>query len=140
METETEKLVKKFIIGLIVVIIFAIPTVIFLINKFIYNDSSIIKKIDNKETFMILVKDYSCNNCIEIKNIIEDNNYDCVELNSYEENKYKNVLNKIDLSLSDIKTPSVIYVDKGKVYSFLVDVKISELRTYLKNINNLGSE
>lgn len=140
METGTEKLVKKFIIGLIVVIIFAIPTVIFLINKFIYNDSSIIKKIDNKETFMILVKDYSCNNCIEIKNIIEDNNYDCVELNSYEENKYKNVLNKIDLSLSDIKTPSVIYVDKGKVYSFLVDVKISELRTYLKNINNLGSE
>ncbi len=140
METETEKLVKKFIIGLIVVIIFAIPTVIFLINKFIYNDSSIIKKIDNKETFMILVKDYSCNNCIEIKNIIEDNNYDCVELNSYEENKYKNVLNKIDLSLSDIKTPSVIYVDKGKVYSFLVDVKISELKTYLKNINNLGSE
>lgn len=140
METETEKLVKKFIIGLIVVIIFAIPTVIFLINKFIYNDSSIIKKVNNKETFMILVKDYSCNNCIEIKNIIEDNNYDCVELNSYEENKYKNVLNKIDLSLSDIKTPSVIYVDKGKVYSFLVDVKISELRTYLKNINNLGSE
>ncbi len=140
METETEKLVKKFIIGLIVVIIFAIPTVIFLINKFIYNDSSIIKKIDNKETFMILVKDYSCNNCIEIKNIIEDNNYDCVELNSYEENKYKNVLNKIDLSLSDIKTPSVIYVDKGKVYSFLVDVKIGELKTYLKNINNLGSE
>lgn len=140
METGTEKLVKKFIIGLIVVIIFAIPTVIFLINKFIYNDSSIIKKIDNKETFMILVKDYSCNNCIEIKNIIEDNNYDCVELNSYEENKYKNVLNKIDLSLSDIKTPSVIYVDKGKVYSFLVDVKISELKTYLKNINNLGSE
>lgn len=140
METGTEKLVKKFIIGLIVVIIFAIPTVIFLINKFIYNDSSIIKKVNNKETFMILVKDYSCNNCIEIKNIIEDNNYDCVELNSYEENKYKNVLNKIDLSLSDIKTPSVIYVDKGKVYSFLVDVKISELRTYLKNINNLGSE
>ena len=140
METGTEKLVKKFIIGLIVVIIFAIPTVIFLINKFIYNDSSIIKKIDNKETFMILVKDYSCNNCIEIKNIIEDNNYDCVELNSYEENKYKNVLNKIDLSLSDIKTPSVIYVDKGKVYSFLVDVKISELKTYLKTINNLGSE
>lgn len=140
METETEKLVKKFIIGLIVVIIFAIPTVIFLINKFIYNDSSIIKKVNNKETFMILVKDYSCNNCIEIKNIIEDNNYDCVELNSYEENKYKNVLNKIDLSLSDIKTPSVIYVDKGKVYSFLVDVKISELKTYLKNINNLGSE
>ena len=89
---------------------------------------------------MILVKDYSCNNCKEIKNIIEDNNYDCVELNSYEENKYKNVLNKIDLSLSDIKTPSVIYVDKGKVYSFLVDVKISELKTYLKNINNLGSE
>ena len=39
METGTEKLVKKFIIGLIVVIIFAIPTVIFLINKFIYNDS-----------------------------------------------------------------------------------------------------
>ncbi len=140
METGTEKLVKKFIIGLIVVIIFAIPTVIFLINKFIYNDSSIIKKVNNKETFMILVKDYSCNNCIEIKNIIEDNNYDCVELNSYEENKYKNVLNKIDLSLSDIKTPSVIYVDKGKVYSFLVDVKISELKTYLKNINNLGSE
>lgn len=140
METETEKLVKKFIIGLIVVIIFAIPTVIFLINKFIYNDSSIIKKVNNKETFMILVKDYSCNNCIEIKNIIEDNNYDCVELNSYEENKYKNVLNKIDLSLSDIKTPSVIYVDKGKVYSFLVDVKIGELKTYLKNINNLGSE
>lgn len=140
METGTEKLVKKFIIGLIVVIIFAIPTVIFLINKFIYNDSSIIKKVNNKETFMILVKDYSCNNCKEIKNIIEDNNYDCVELNSYEENKYKNVLNKIDLSLSDIKTPSVIYVDKGKVYSFLVDVKISELRTYLKNINNLGSE
>lgn len=140
METGTEKLVKKFIIGLIVVIIFAIPTVIFLINKFIYNDSSIIKKVNNKETFMILVKDYSCNNCIEIKNIIEDNNYDCVELNSYEENKYKNVLNKIDLSLSDIKTPSVIYVDKGKVYSFLVDVKIGELKTYLKNINNLGSE
>ena len=61
---------NKFLIGILVALIFIIPLFLFFKNKIIDNED-ITKKIRNKETLIILVVE---NNCIECKNYQEQLN------------------------------------------------------------------
>lgn len=137
-ETETDKLVKRFSTGVIITIIFTIPVIIFIINKFIYKDSSIINKVNNKDTFVVLVKDSKCKKCSKLKELIIDSNYSYAELNQEDTTRYNKTIKKLNLSTDDVTAPTIIYVKKGKTYSFIVNASMKDFKEYLDYLKKLG--
>lgn len=136
-ETETDKLVKKFGVSVVLLIIISTLSIIFILNKFTYKEHSIIKKVNNKETFIVLVKNSKCQKCSKLKELINDTNYSYIELNE-KDTKYNKIIKKLKLSTDDITVPTIIYVKKGKTYSFLVDASIDDFKEYLDNLKDVG--
>lgn len=135
MSEETTELKKKFIFGIAVVLLFFIPAVFIFINKFNdSNDPPIIKRIENKETFFIIVTNKDKKNLKELTNVFNDKKLDCQIVDSSEESNYLKIMTKLEYSRDDIEEPTVIYVENGKVYSALVNAKEKELKVYIKNL------
>lgn len=137
-ETETDKLVKKFGVSVVLLIIISTLSIIFILNKFTYKEPSIIKKVNNKETFIILVKNSKCQKCSKLKELISDTNYSYTELNKEDTTRYNKTIKKLNLSVDDITVPTIIYVKKGKTYSFLVDASMDDFKEYLDNLKDVG--
>jgi len=134
-QTESVKLRNRFLLGLGVIILFFVPATIMLVNKFGYKESEIINKINNTTTFLILVKDYD-SDYKDLEDILKDYKTEISYeiLDSTEEDIYKRILNKLSLTTTDIKEPSIIFVKKGEVYSILVNPNKKELLTYMNNL------
>ena len=70
-DPEFIELKNRFLFGVGIVILFAIPIMIFLVKT--YGTSSVLNKINDDETFTILVTAKSCDNCNLVKDILKDN-------------------------------------------------------------------
>ena len=79
-DSELISLIKKIGFTLLLLIIGIILMITMYRNKFQLKESNIIKKINNNDTFLILITDNKCSNCIEIKNILDENNIDYIKI------------------------------------------------------------
>lgn len=116
---------NKFLIGILVALIFIIPLFLFFKNKIIDNED-IIKKIRNKETLIILVVE---NNCIECKNYqeqLDNNDITYIKVNKEKDKNYELILNELNMSYDDVTSPSIIYVKDKKVVATLTNMKSNE--------------
>lgn len=135
MSEEANELKKRFLFGIAVVLLFFIPAVFIFINKFNdSNDPPIIKRIENKETFFIIVTNKDKKNLKEVTNVLNNKRLDYQIIDSSEASNYLKIMTKLQYSRDDIEEPTVIYVEEGKVYSALVNAKEKELEIYIKNL------
>lgn len=134
MSEEVTELKKRFILGITVVLLFFIPSLFIFINKFNESDPEILNRIDNKETFFIIVTDKDKKNLKEVTNVLKDKNLDYEIIDSSEESNYLRIMDKLEYSRDYIEEPTVIYVEKGTVYSALVNAKEKELNVYIENL------
>lgn len=134
MSEEVTELKKRFILGIIVVLLFFIPSLFIFINKFNESDPEILNRIDNKETFFIIVTDKNKKNLKEVTNVLKDKSLDYEIVDSTEESTYLRIMDKLEYSRDYIEEPTVIYVEKGTVYSALVNAKEKELNVYIENL------
>ena len=135
MSEEANELKKRFIFGIAVVLLFFIPAVFIFINKFNdSNDPPIIKRIENKETFFIIVTNKDKKNLKEVTNVLNNKRLDYQIIDRSEASNYLKIMTKLQYSRDDIEEPTVIYVEEGKVYSALVNAKEKELKIYIKNL------
>ena len=130
---------NRFVLIVLISLIFIIPSILLFINKFSVNKLEINTKLNKKETFLVLITSNDCQNCKNIKSLFKENNIKYLELNKDSSNQYKEILNKLQLDSTKTKSPTLIYVLKGKNYSYLENEKDFEkesLNNFL-NIYNL---
>lgn len=140
MDEDLRNLLSKISFVIVIAIIFLIPFTYFLINKFGGKDSSIEKRINQKDNIILLVQDYSCLNCRSIKNTLNTNriSYDVLYTN---DKRFETILKKLDISKRDIVVPTIISVKEGKADTILVNIeKIDDLESFIEynNLSNLN--
>jgi len=130
-DTELISLSKKIGFTLLLLIIGIILMIIMYRNKFQLKESNIIKKINNNDTFLILITDNKCSNCIEIKNILDENNIDYIKISN--NNEIKKVKDKLIIEEKDIEIPSLLIVSEKELKVSLVNPNNEELYLFLDN-------
>ena len=130
-DSELISLIKKIGLTLLLLIIGIILMITMYRNKFQLKESNIIKKINNNDTFLILITDNKCSNCIEIKNILDENNINYIKISN--NNEIKKVKDKLIIEEKDIEIPSLLIVSEKELKVSLVNPNNEELYLFLDN-------
>ena len=130
-DSELISLIKKIGFTLLLLIIGIILMITMYRNKFQLKESNIIKKINNNDTFLILITDNKCSNCIEIKNILDEKNIDYIKISN--NNEIKKVKDKLIIEEKDIEIPSLLIVSEKELKVSLVNPNNEELYLFLDN-------
>lgn len=134
LEDEYSILKKRFIIGVIVSIIFALPMIVFLGRA--SSSTNILSKIKRKESFTIIITKNNCDECSKTVNEIKNKHISYSILNKDSNGQYEEIMNKLDFSL-DEDVPILVYVKKGKLENYLVvGGNIDRVDAFIKE-NNL---
>ncbi|MBR2997781.1 MAG: hypothetical protein IKF37_01730 [Bacilli bacterium] len=125
MDDETKEILKKILLGIIISIIIFVPMVLFFKNRFTNVETEVLKKVNKKETFFVLV--YNNNtNIKELEDYFSSNRIEYSKLNNSTDYNYDTILRKIDVSKNDIKEPALLLIEEGKLYSHLNNIKVNE--------------
>lgn len=131
-DPEFIQLRNRFLMALGVALIFTIPMLLFVVNRFNEKPSKVIESINKKENIIVLITEENCQNCLNNKNILKDNNVSFYELNKdNDKTTFQVMLRKISMSASDVTPPTIIYIEEGKLSSSLVNSSDEELQSYL---------
>lgn len=117
---------NRFILGMVVLILFSVPFLIFIARKFMVETSPIIKGIDNEKTMLVYVEKANCSNCKEVEDMLKSYGIKYNKINSSGDRNYANVLNKLNITTTDIDEPTLLYIEEGKFYAALVSIKSEE--------------
>lgn len=132
-DEEFVELKRRFLLGLFIALIIVIPILIILFLKFDEKKSTIIKKIDNKETFFLFVENNSCKNCQNFRKILNNEHIDYIVLKENTK-EYDKILDKISISNDDIIFPTIIYIKEGKHYANLPNItNKKDLEEFINN-------
>ena len=123
-DPEFVELRNKFFFGMLVVIIFAIPIMIFLVKT--YGSSSVLTKIEKDEDLVILVTANTCDNCDLVKDILKDKDIKFSKLNSSTNKDYSEIMRKLDIENKREEFPILIYVEDGEMIANLFSIDSKE--------------
>lgn len=130
---------NRIVLAVLVAIVFTIPLIIFIFNKFGNNSSLILNSLNKKENLVLLVTKEECKSCEDSENILKKQKVNYTLLNKDQEINYEKIIRKIGISDDDIIVPTIIYVEEGLLYSSLVTPTKKELISYIE-INNLSED
>ena len=130
-DTELISLIKKIGCTLLLLVIGITLMIIIYRNKYQLGESNIIKKINNNDTFLILITDNKCSNCVQIKNILDENNIDYIKISN--NNEIKKVKEKLIIEEKDLEIPSLLIISEKELKVSLVNPSNEELYLFLDN-------
>ena len=90
-----------------------------------------IKEINSQDSFLILLTDNKCSNCIQIKNILDENNIDYIKISN--NNEIKKVKEKLIIEEKDLEIPSLLIISEKELKVSLVNPSNEELYLFLDN-------
>lgn len=132
-DPEFKEMVNKAIFIVSVVLVFTIPVFFIFKNKIMITENKMSKDIRNGKTVLLYVTENRCNICKIIKKELDDKNIEYEEINKDKENDYDIIIEQIGLRSSNTTPPALIYIEKGKLISYVVNIESKEdLDTYLK--------
>lgn len=138
-DEELVKLRNEFLIkvgiGILVVILFSLMVVLVSGPR---RTNSIQKKINNKETFVMLYTDNSCDTCKDIKKRLKEDGIEYSELNGSKVYETTDILTGLGLDRDKVIAPSIFYIVDGELYSYLIEVK--DVQTYNSFISTYFKE
>ena len=135
-DPEFIELKNRVLLGIGICILLLVPLFLFMHNTLIDDRSYVIKRIDNKDTFLILVTDNNCKYCKYFETKLKDSNIDYNKINIDKDSNYPYLLQKLDISSSEIIPPSIIHIVDGSLFSTLVDIKTEEaINQFIENLN-----
>ena len=120
-DPEFVELKNKFFIGMGIVILFAIPIMIFLIKT--YGNSNVLNKINKKDSFTILVVSKDCDNCSMVNSALKKNDVKYVKLNSSTNKNYEEIMKKLTIENKSNEFPFIVYVDEGIMKANLFSIE-----------------
>ena len=125
MDEETKEILKKILIGIIISILIFVPMVLFFKNRFMNTETEVLKRINKKDTFFVLIYDNDTK-INELNDYFKNNKIEYTKLNKSIDSNYDTILRKLEVSKDDIKVPSLLLIEEGKLYSYLNNVKVNE--------------
>ena len=132
-DQDLKELIVKLGAWLFVVVVFGSLMTIIFVNKFGSQEISINKKIDKKDSLVILVINNKVDNTKEIKNTLKKKNIKVEVVNKDKERYFNDFLRKLSITEKDIVEPTLIIVKEGKVTAILVEIKdLDELNSFLE--------
>lgn len=123
-DPEFIELKNRFLLGVGIVVLFAIPIIIFLVKT--YGTSSVLNKINKDETFTILVTAKECDNCKLVSNILKDYDVEFVKLNSSTNKSYEEIMKKLKVENKREEFPILIYIKDGEMQANLFSIDTRE--------------
>ncbi len=123
-DPEFIELKNRFLLGVGIVVLFAIPIIIFLVKT--YGTSSVLNKINKDETFTILVTAKECDNCKLVSSILKDYDVEFVKLNSSSNKNYEEIMKMIKLENKREEFPVLIYIKDGEMQANLFSIDSKE--------------
>ena len=124
---------NRFFLAIFLIILFLTPLLFIFMNKFGKDDNIVISRINNNETFTILVIN-NISNTSKIESTLNKNNISYEIINTDKYRYYNSFLNKLDINKNDIVEPSIIYIENGKLISILVEINdTNKLDEYIEN-------
>ena len=133
-DPELKQLFKKTIFIVLIILVFTIPIFLFYINKLYIKEDKLLNDISNKKTMMLYITENNCDICKTLKEELNNNNIKYKELNKDKSKDYKRIISNMGLDSSNIYAPTLIYIEKGEVISYIVDIEsIEKLNDYINN-------
>jgi cell division protein FtsX len=129
-DPEFRQMMKKFFTIAIITIAFLIPLFFIYKNKIVVNENNILTDIKKNKSLVIYITENNCNRCKDLKKDLRKVNYKEI---SKTNKSYNKIINKLNISNSNIATPAILYVKKGQLVSYIVDVKDDELKEFIKS-------
>lgn len=124
---------NKFFLGVFIFLVFAIPIFFVFKNKIFIGDSKLLKSIKKQDDIVILLVENKCNRCTKSKEVLNNLDINYFILNKSKDRDYETVINKIEID-RDIELPSLIYLKKGKLYSYIFNIKSEqEITNFIEN-------
>ncbi len=127
---------NRFLLGVLIGIIILVPFFFFMRNKLVDNKSTVISRINNNDSFIILVTDKNCKECKNYEKVLKNEKIDYNKVNIDKDKNYPSLLQELDLSSQEIIPPSIIYIANGHLFSTLVNIgNEKDIKTFIKNFN-----
>ena len=130
-DPELRELRNKIGLGLGICILLLVPLFLFFYNKISQDDTSIVKSIKNEETFYLLI--ITKNDSNQYKNILRNSRVDYKVMNLDIYRQSKSVYQTLEIPISDVKTPAVLYIEEVKLVSTLNEITEESLQEFLEN-------
>ena len=124
-DPEFIELRNRFFFGIGIVVLFAIPIMIFLVKT--YGTSKVLTKINKDETFTILVTEKNCDNCGLVKDVLKENNVKFVKLDSSTNKDYKEIMKILKIENKRNEFPILIYVKDGEMHANLFSINSEKM-------------
>jgi len=133
-DPEFIELRNRFLLGITICMVLLVPFFFFFYSKLIQIDSKIIQKIENKETFMILITNYNCKDCPKYEKTIKELSTNYQVMNKDKDKDYSILLKQLDIPEKDIISPALIYIENGTLKSTLIEIQTEEeVTTFVEN-------
>lgn len=141
-DPEFIELRNKFLLGILISLIFLTPLFFFFYNHLIVKNSPIVERIQRSESFTLLIRDKDYYNRAKVvENILKEYAVDYEVCNLEKDSHYEEILQILKLSSSDIESPTLIYIEKGILISTLPNIQNKEdVLSFLGNYNESRSE
>lgn len=132
-DPELKKMIQKVLFAILIALVFAIPLFFVFKNRLTPKTSELLKSINNK-TFLLYITEDNCKICETLKKELDNKNIKYKELNKNKNRDYNEIIIRLDLDNSNLSAPTLIYIKKGEVISYIVDIKDKKyLDDYLEN-------
>lgn len=125
---------NKVLIGLAIFIVF-ITLIIMIMHRFLGNYSGkVYEDVVNDKTFVFLQISEKCEMCDSVKLVLEEHDIDYQILTMSPKDRHEDVYRVLDIDSDNVVAPSLFYIKKGEVVSYLSDIdNEDELNSFIDN-------
>ena len=114
---------NRFLLGLGVALIFAIPIALLFFNRFHSTYSDVYSAFRRQDSFVIFLTDSSnCSNCSLIEQVLKDQEVAYYPYDISKEKDYSLVQERIGIVSSALKVPAIIYIREGQMEENLLNI------------------
>lgn len=124
---EMIELKNKFIIGLLLALVIAIPFLLLFSNKLTNFNSEVYNKIRKDKSFLVLFIDSSsCNNCNSTIKTLNDLDIKYYKYDIKKGNDYTDILKELNIKEELVEPPALIYIKNGKMEANMMNISKTE--------------
>ena len=135
-DPELIELRNKFLLGIVIAVVFCTPLFIFMNKSFGSNESKIYKMMKQRDSFVVFTYDKKCDTCDGVRKMLDENNLPYFELNIDKAKDLDKILKWLKIN-EDVVSPGLIYVKDGFLGAYIFEIKTEDDVIDFIKLNNL---
>ena len=119
---------NRFLLGILIAAVCSFLLIFFLANKLGNYDSKVLKKINGKKTFFVLLTNSKdCSECDDYLKKIDKLDVVYYNYDLSKESDYTDILKRIGLSENVVELPGIIYIKNGEMVANIMGIDDDEV-------------